>query len=308
MENNKWSLNNASPLTNQVIIVTGGNTGLGYEASLAFARLQGIVIIACRLVQRGEDAKQKILQAYPKAVVDVMQLDLASLSSIKTFVTSFKIKYKRLDILLNNAGIMTVPYGKTEDGFELQNGVNHLGHFALTSQLFDLLKSTKKSRVVNVSSAAHKVGKMDFKNYLFEQGNYSKMGSYGRSKLSNLLFTYELARKVKTSNIDIKVLAAHPGVANTELFRYMKKGSFLGLFFGLFKKIASTPEEGALPEIRACLDPNALNGQYYGPGKGKRSKKLPVVVQSSRASHSEKDAKQLWVLSEQLTQISFEVK
>ena len=308
MKNNKWSLENASPLTNQVIIITGGNTGLGYEASLAFARLKGIVIIACRLVQKGEDAKQKILQAYPKATVEVMQLDLASLSSIKAFVTTFKKKYQRLDILLNNAGIMTVPYGKTEDGFELQNGVNHLGHFALSAQLFDLLKKTKNSRIVNVSSSAHKVGKMDFKNYLYEQGKYSKMGSYGRSKLSNLLFTYELARKVEAKNISMKILAAHPGVANTELFRHMKKGSFLGLFFGLFKKIASTPEEGALPEIRACLDPNAINGQYYGPGKEKKSKKLPVVVQSSKASHSLKDAKQLWTITEKLTQIVFDVK
>jgi NAD(P)-dependent dehydrogenase (short-subunit alcohol dehydrogenase family) len=308
MENTNWSLENASSLTGKVIIVTGGNTGLGFEAALVFAKLQGTIVLACRSLERGEAAKSKIMNQYPDAVIDVIKLDLASLSSVKAFSISFKSKYKRLDILVNNAGIMTVPYGKTEDGFELQNGVNHLGHFALTAQLFDLLKQTKNSRIVNVSSAAHKFGKMDFNNYLFEHGKYTKMGSYGRSKLSNLLFTYELARKVESKHIDIKVLAAHPGVANTELGRYMTKNYFLRPFFWMFSKIASTPQEGSLPQIRACLDEAAINGQFYGPDKSKRSKKKPIVVESSKASHQLEDAKKLWTLSEQLTQTVFEVK
>ncbi|MCX5774909.1 MAG: oxidoreductase [Firmicutes bacterium] len=305
MENSSWNLENIKSLKDKVIIVTGGNTGLGFEAAKVFAKKHATVILACRSLERATEAKNKILAETKDATVDIMKLDLGSLASIHAFVQAFKAKYSRLDILLNNAGIMTVPYGKTEDGFEKQNGVNHLGHFALTAQLFDLIAQTPHSRIVTVSSMAHKMGKMDFDDYLFEHSKYSKIGAYGRSKLSNLLFTYELARRVEAKHLDVRVMAAHPGVANTELGRYMTKNILVRPLFWMFSKVASTPYEGALPEIRACLDETALNGQYYGPSKDKKTKKQPVVVESSEESHSEADAKKLWTLSEQLTKVPF---
>jgi len=307
MENRAWKWEETSSILGQVIIVTGGNTGLGYEAANVFAKKGATVVLACRSLPRGEDAKKKILADTPNAHVDVMKLDLASLTSIRDFVQAFKSKYTRLDILLNNAGIMTIPYEKTEDGFEKQNGVNHLGHFALTAQLFELIAKTPSSRIVTVASMAHKYGKMDFDNYLFEHGKYSKIGSYGRSKLSNLLFTYELARRVKAKGLDIRVMAAHPGVANTELGRYMKKPLLVRPLFWIFSKVSSTPYVGALPEIRACLDESAQSGQYYGPSRKHKTKHQPVVVDSNKASHSLEDAKKLWTLSEQLTHVKFKV-
>lgn len=307
MQHHVWNLEETPSLLNKVIIVTGGNTGLGYEAAKVFARKNAAVVLACRSLERAQAAKDKILLETKDAQIDILKLDLGSLASIQSFVAAFKAKYTRLDILLNNAGIMTIPYEKTEDGFEKQNGVNHLGHFALTAQLFDLIAKTPSSRIVTVASMAHKYGKMDFDNPLFEHGKYTKMGSYGRSKLSNLLFTYELARRVEAKHLDIRVMAAHPGVSNTELGRYMSKPLLMRPLFWMFSKIATTPYVGALPEIRACLDESARNGQYYGPSREKKIKHQPVVVESNKASHSLEDAKKLWDLSEQLTHITFKV-
>ncbi|PKL01507.1 MAG: short-chain dehydrogenase [Tenericutes bacterium HGW-Tenericutes-1] len=307
MVNDTWNHENIKSLKNKVIVITGGNTGLGFEAAKVFAKKNATVILACRSLERGEAAKNKILLEVNDAIVNVMKLDLGNLSSIHLFVQAFKSRYSQLDILLNNAGIMTIPYEKTDDGFEKQNGVNHLGHFALTAQLFDIISQTPHSRIVNVSSNAHKMGNIDFNNYLYEHGKYSKIGSYARSKLSNLLFTYELARRVEEKHLDILVLAAHPGVANTDLGRYMTKSLLARPFFWMFSKIASTPYEGALPEIRACLDNTSINGLYYGPSKKKGFKKQPVVVESSVASHREDDAKKLWTLSEKLTKVTFNI-
>jgi NAD(P)-dependent dehydrogenase (short-subunit alcohol dehydrogenase family) len=303
----EWNVETIGDLSDKIIIVTGGNSGLGFEAAKFFTKHNATVILACRSVKRATEAKNAILKEATNGVIDIMKLDLASLASIKSFVTQFKTKYHSLDVLLNNAGIMTVPYGLTEDGFELQNGINHLGHFALTAQLFDYLKNTPSSRIINISSHAHRLGRMDFSNYLFEHGRYGKLISYGRSKLSNLLFTYELDRRIKSKNIDVKVLAAHPGVASTNLGRYINKKGIFAPFFKMLFSLSKTAYQGALPEIRACLDPKAPSGSYYGPA-GTRKKPLPPkIVKSSIASHSLKDAKRLWDLSEQLTKIHFDI-
>jgi len=302
-----WNVESIGNLKGKIIIVTGGNSGLGFEAAKVFAQKSATVILACRSMDRALEAKNYILKEAPVAVIELIELDLTSLASINKFVKTFKSKFSRLDILLNNAGIMTVPYGVTQDGFESQNGVNHLGHFSLTAQLFDLLKNTPDSRIVNVSSGAHKFGKMDFENYLFENGKYGKLKSYGRSKLSNLLFTYELDRRIKAKNLKIKVLAAHPGVAATNLGRYMNMKGITGPLFKLFFKHAQSAYFGALPEIRACVDPAALSGQYYGPGGSKKKPLPPVIERSSKASYNEEDAKKLWSISEKLTKTKFEV-
>jgi len=307
MQNQPWNLEKSPSLLNKVIIVTGGNTGLGFEAARVLARKGATVVLACRSLERAAAAKDRILGETREARVDIMKLNLGSLVSINTFVHDFLSKYSRLDVLLNNAGVMAIPFQTTEDGFEKQNGVNHLGHFALTAQLFDLLAKTPASRIVNVSSNAHKYGKMDFDNYLYEHGKYSKIGSYGRSKLSNLLFTYELARRVAAKHLDILVLAAHPGVANTELGRYMTKNILVRPFFWMFTKLAATPYVGALPQIRACIDETAVSGQYYGPSREKATRRQPVVVASNKASHSLEDAAKLWELSERLTHVTFKI-
>ena len=307
MKKTKWSINEAKDLTSKVIIVTGANSGLGYEATKIFASKNATVIMACRSLEKANEAKEAIIEVYEKANLVPMVLDLGSLKSIKSFANEFKSKYNRLDILLNNAGIMTIPYGKTEDGFEIQNGVNHLGHFALTSQLFKLIKNTSESRIVNVSSLAHRQGKMDFDNYLFEKGNYKKMKSYAKSKLSNLLFTYELDRRIKEKGHDVKVLAAHPGVSSTNLGRYVvgKNGDSPFLKFAL--KLGQPADLGCLPEVRAALDESAQGGEYYGPDSLIQMRGNPIRVKSNKRSHNIEDAKKLWNFSEQLTNLKFDI-
>lgn len=305
MSNENWTKANILDLTGKVIIVSGGNSGLGFESVKAFAEKGAEVILACRTAEKGETAKTAILKNSPKAKIVVMLLDLMDLASIQNFAKNFNKKYGRLDILLNNAGIMTTPYFLTKDGLEAQMGTNHFGHFALTGQLLERIKGTPKSRVVNVSSSAHKAGKMDFDNLLFENGNdYSPIKSYGRSKLSNLLFTYELQRHFEANNLDNIAVAAHPGIAQTNLDRYIKNKLWVKLLMPVFKLISQNAERGALPQIRAAVDPNVKGAEFYGPHKGMKG--FPIVVESNPASHNLEDAKRLWEISEKLTGVKFE--
>lgn len=288
------------------MIVTGGNSGLGFEAVKAFAQNGAKAIMACRNMQKGNSAKSEIEKQNISASIEVMELDLMDLKSIKKFAADFKKKYDKLDVLLNNAGIMTTPYFTTKDGFEAQNGTNHLGHFALTGLLLEPLKNTPNSRVVTVSSSAHKQGKMDFGNYLFDGGKgYSSMKSYGRSKLSNLLFTYELQRWFEANGVNSIAVAAHPGVSNTNLFQHLEKKFIFKLIKPLFSALTQSQDMGALPEIRASVDPKVKGGEYYGPGGFNEIKGHPVRVESNAASHSNADAKKLWQVSEKLTGVSF---
>ncbi len=307
MKKTEWTIQEIADLKGKIIIVTGANVGLGFESTKIFAQYNATVIMACRSIDKAKEAIIQIEDEFPNADLWPMRLDLSSLKSIKSFADAFKKKYKKLDILLNNAGIMTVPYGKTEDGFELQNGVNHLGHFALTAQLFDVIKNTPNSRIVNVSSLAHRQGKMDFDNYLFENGGYGKMKSYNRSKLSNLLFTYELDRRVKDKGYNIKVLAAHPGTSSTELGRYLKTEASSNTFLKFALRFGQPPYMGCLPQVRASLDVNAKSGEYYGPSGFVEMKGKPVLVKSNKRSHNLNDAKLLWERSEELTKTRFEI-
>jgi len=302
----KWTLENMDDLHGKVIIVTGGNSGLGFESVKAFAGNGASVILASRNSQKGEDAKAEILKEYPTGTIEVIELDLMDLEGIGAFVKQFEEKYDRLDVLLNNAGIMTTPYFKTKDGFEGQMGTNHLGHFALTAQLMKMIKSTPGSKVVNVSSEGHRFGKMDFDNLLFEDGkDYSPMKAYGRSKLSNLLFTYELQRRFVDHKLDAAVLATHPGGSRTNLDRHLKGKLWYYLLWPLGYLMTMDQAQGALPQIRASVDSKALGGQYYGPHKNMTG--YPIMVQSNEASHKQEDAKRLWEMSEKLTGISFEL-
>ena len=301
-----WTTNNIPDLSGKVMIVTGGNSGLGFWSVKAFAENGAEVVLACRSTGKGEKAKSEILNEVPGGKIEVAELDLADLESVRNFASDFQKKHTRLDVLLNNAGIMTTPYFKTKDGFEGQMGTNHLGHFALTGLLLPVLKKTPKSRVVNVSSMAHKQGKMDFSNLLFENGKgYSPMKAYGRSKLANLLFTYELQHYFEANKIAGIAVSAHPGVSRTELFRYLDEKWYFRMVRPIFQIISQEGRMGALPEIRASVDPEVKGGEYYGPNGFMELKGYPVKVKSNRRSHNVEDAKKLWEVSEKLAGVRF---
>jgi len=301
-----WTSGKIPDLTGKVIIVTGANSGIGYEAAKAFARRNADVILACRSMDKAQAALADIQTEIPHAQVEAMQLDLASQASIHQFAGAFKANYDQLDVLVNNAGIMMTPYGTTEDGFEQQFGTNHLGHFALTGLLIDLLLKTPSSRVVTVSSTGHRMGNMDFDNLMYEgSSGYSPASAYGRSKLANLLFTYELQRRFEAIGTDTIATAAHPGGTNTNLGRHLADNWYMKLAEPLVGRMMQEADMGALPTIRGAVDPNAKGGDYYGPDGFMEQGGYPVIVQSNDASHNRADAKQLWAVSEELTGVTY---
>jgi NAD(P)-dependent dehydrogenase (short-subunit alcohol dehydrogenase family) len=287
----------------KVVIVTGANSGIGYEAAKEFTRKGARTVLACRSVEKGQAALDQIKAEIPDAVAEIMILDLASLDSIHKFADRFKARFDRLDVLLNNAGIMMVPYGLTEDGFERQFGTNHLGHFALTGLLVELLLDTPGSRVVNVSSNGHKRGELDFENLQYQGGQgYTPMDAYARSKLANLLFTYELQRRFESAGANIIATAAHPGLTNTNLADHMTVVKLLRPLLGSALQDAAM---GALPSLRAAVDATAQGGDYYGPGGDGERRGYPVKVSSSQAAQDQEDAQKLWEVSEELTGVQY---
>lgn len=299
MSKEKWTRENISDQSGRVAIVTGSSSGIGYEAAKVLAVKGATVIIAVRNQQKGDAAVQRIKVEKADADVSVMLLDLADLKAVKAFADNFKSKYDRLDLLINNAGVMVPPYGKTADGFELQFGTNHLGHYALTGHLLDLLDKTPGSRIVNVSSMAHTYGDLDFDDLNWEKRKYNKMRSYGDSKIANLYFTYELAKRLKAKGSSVTVTAAHPGWTATDLQRHS------GLFSLLNPLFAMKSPQGALPTLRAAVDPEAKNGDYFGPNGRQEWRGWPVKVQSNDLSHDKDIAKKLWDISEEWTGIKY---
>lgn len=301
MKKEEWTKDRIPDLTGKVIIVTGGNNGLGFESVKAFAQNGAKVVLTSRAKEKGESAKNKI--GAVKGEIDVMLLDLKKFSSIEQFARDFKQKYIRLDILLNNAGIMMTSYFKTKDGLEGQMGVNHFGHFKLTGHLMDMIMNTPGSRVVNVSSNAHKYGSMNFDDLQFKNSGYSPLKAYSRSKLANLLFTYELQRFFERKNTESKALAAHPGSSRTNLARYIDNKFWFKLAMPVIRFFTQNQEKGALPQIRAAVDENVKGGEYFGPHRGITG--YPVIVDSNKASKKQEDAKKLWEISENITGVKF---
>ena len=301
-----WTTADMPDLTGKVIIVTGANSGIGYEAAKEFARKGGQTILACRNMDKAAAALAEIQAEIPDAPAEIMLLDLASQASVHQFAAAFKAKYDQLDILVNNAGIMWAPYGTTVDGFETHFATNHLGHFALTGLLIDLLLATAGSRVVNVSSTGHRSGIMDFDNLMYEGGQgYQRQRVYGRSKLANLLFTYELQRRYEALGVDAMATAAHPGGSNTNLGYDIRDRWYAKVMFPVANRLLQGADMGALPTIRAAVDPEAQGGEYYGPDGFMQQGGYPIVVQSSQASHNLDDAQRLWQISEELTGVTF---
>lgn len=304
----RWTYDDIPSQEGRVAIVTGANSGLGYYTVKGLAEKGCEVIMACRNMKKGDEAKKELLKEHPSMKLKTMQLDLADLESVRKFADAFMDAYDRLDLLINNAGLMAIPLRRTAQGFEMQFGVNHLGHFALTGWLFDLLKSTERSRVVNVSSAAHRIGEIRFDDIHWETA-YSKWKAYGMSKLANLHFTHELADKVAARGIDIRVVAAHPGYSDSKLIEkgpemngrnlLVKAGRFVNSF------AAQRTEMGALPQLYAATSPDAVHRGFYGPGGFGGMRGYPERTYPQRGKVSKDVQEQLWTLSEQLTGISF---
>lgn len=295
----QWTAEDIPNLAGKIAIVTGANSGIGYEMVRALSRKGATVILACRNKDKGEAAVRQIGQEYPVARAELMQLDLSSLASIHHFADEFIHHYDRLDILINNAGIMRPPFGKTADGFELQFGTNHLGHFALTGLLLDLIIRTPRARVVMVSSLGHRFGKIDFDNLNADKG-YDAGVAYGQSKLANLLFTYELHRRFRGAGVDAIAAAAHPGwTAGTNLVVHWWMVRLLNPFIG------QKPSMGALPALYAATAPDVQGGEYYGPRSWGGMRGYPTKAQSSTRSYDMDVAVKLWAVSEELTGVRY---
>ncbi|MDG2308574.1 MAG: oxidoreductase [Candidatus Binatia bacterium] len=277
--------------------VTGANSGIGFEAARVLAGRGARVLIGCRSPGRAAGARDRILSAHPSADVEIVELDLASLASVREAAERVS-EEPRLDLLINNAGIMIPPREETSDGFESQFGVNHLGHFALTGLLLDKVRSTAGSRIVSVSSNAHKGGAIDFDDLQAEK-SYSRVGRYNMSKLANLLFIFELQRRLEAAGGKTIAVACHPGVSDTELKRYIP--SWVMLFSPIMNLMSHDPPEAALPTLRAATDPAAEGGQYFGPSNFFEFYGPPILVDPIAASRDEETARRLWDVSIELT-------
>jgi NAD(P)-dependent dehydrogenase (short-subunit alcohol dehydrogenase family) len=300
----KWTTSDIPDLTGRTAIVTGANTGLGFQTVTALAAHGAHVVLAVRNLEKGRDAVQKIAAASPGAAVTLQELDLTSLSSVRAAADELRSKHDAIDLLINNAGVMFTPKSITKDGFELQFGTNHLGHFALTGLLLDRLLPTQGSRVVTVSSVGHRIrAAIHFDDLQWER-SYSRVGAYGQSKLANLLFTYELQRRLAPRGTTIAA-AAHPGGSNTELMRNMPAP--LRVATAAMAPLFQGADIGALPTLRAATDPDVHGGQYFGPDGFGQMRGYPKVVSSSDQSHDESLQRRLWEVSEKLTGVVYPV-
>jgi NAD(P)-dependent dehydrogenase (short-subunit alcohol dehydrogenase family) len=299
----KWTTADIPDQTGRVAVITGANTGLGYETALALADHGAQVVLAVRNLDKGKDAAARITAQSPGAEVALQELDLTSLESIRAAAEQLRSDHDRIDLLINNAGVMYTPRSTTKDGFELQFGTNHLGHFAFTGLLLDRLLPVAGSRVVTVSSVGHRIrADIHFDDLQWER-RYNRVAAYGQAKLANLLFTYELQRRLAPGGTTIAV-AAHPGFSDTELMRNMP-APLVSAFERIAPLVAQDPAMGALPSLRAATDPAVVGGQYFGPDGFAQSRGYPKVVASSKKSHDEDVQRRLWAVSEELTGVVY---
>jgi NAD(P)-dependent dehydrogenase (short-subunit alcohol dehydrogenase family) len=298
----KWTSDDVPGQQGRVAMVTGANTGIGFETAQALAARGASVVLAVRDIEKGERAAARIAGTVPGASVMVQHLDLTSLDSIRAAADKVRAKHPRIDLLINNAGVMFTPKQATRDGFELQFGTNHLGHFALTGLLLEQMLPVPGSRVVTVSSTAHRIhARINFDDLQGER-SYSRTGAYSQSKLANLMFTYELQRRLSAAGTTIAV-AAHPGLADTELTR--NSPAIAAVFYA--QVISQTAAMGALPTLRAATDPGVVGGEYYGPSGFFGARGYPKLAESSEQSHDTAMQRRLWTVSEELTGVTYPV-
>lgn len=307
----RWTEKDVPDQSGRLAIVTGSNTGLGYDTARVLAGRGATVVMAVRDTAKGEAAAARIRTASPGADIVVHKLDLGSLASVREAGAELAAAYPRIDLLINNAGVMYPPKQTTADGFELQFGTNHLGHFALTGLLLGNLLDVDGSRVVVVASIAHNIkAKIDFEDLQWERRRYDRVASYGQSKLANLMFAYDLQRRLaaaaKTKGAKTIAVAAHPGVAATELVRHVPGASLPGVSW-LSGRLLNSSELGALPTLRAATDPAVQGGQYYGPDGFRELRGYPVLATSSAQSRDVAIQKRLWTVSEELTGVTYPV-
>jgi NAD(P)-dependent dehydrogenase (short-subunit alcohol dehydrogenase family) len=302
-----WSLAELPDLTGKTVLITGANTGLGFEAARQLAAKGARVLLACRTPEKGRAAVERIEADVAGARVEFVELDLASLASVRAAAENVSARAQVLDLLINNAGVMALPKQVTVDGFEIHLGVNHLGHFALTGLLLPLLERSSAARIVTVSSMAHELGRMDFDDLMWER-SYDRWRAYGRSKLANLLFTYELQRRLKVAHPEIISIACHPGLVDTQLQTIGADASRSSVFRALMltgnRLFARSPREGAASLVYAAASADMVGGEFVGPGAlwvwgG------PRRAGSSRQAASVEDARRLWEVSEELTGVRY---
>ncbi|MFF9012590.1 SDR family NAD(P)-dependent oxidoreductase [Streptomyces sp. NPDC014870] len=300
-----WTSDDIPGQRHRVAVVTGANTGLGFETARSLAARGATVVMAVRNVEKGKAAAARITDAVPGADVTVQGLDLASLESVREAAAELRDAHPRIDLLINNAGVMYTPKQTTRDGFESQFGTNHLGHFALTGLLLERLLPVAGSRVVTVSSVGHRIrAAIHFDDLQWER-SYSRVPAYGQSKLANLMFTYELQRRLAGRDTTVAV-AAHPGMADTELMRYAPRPLRVAVS-AVGPLVLQSTEMGALPVLRAATDPGVRGGQYYGPSGIGETRGHPKLVESSGLSHDAAVQRRLWAVSEELTGVTFPV-
>ncbi len=295
--------------TGRIALVTGANSGLGLQTSLRLAQAGAVVLMACRNPDKAAAALDEVRRAAPDADVSTIALDLASLASVREAAAQVLARHDRLDLLINNAGVMAIPRRETADGFEAQLGTNHLGHFALTGLLIDTVMATPHSRVVNVSSNAHKMGRIRFDDLMGER-RYERWSAYGQSKLANLLFTFELQRRLTAAASGTIAVAAHPGWAATQLQtggRGITGGTYLLANNLANRAAAQSAAMGALPTLHAATSPDVIAAGYYGPGGPFEIRGLPAAVNPSGRARDAAAARELWARSEELTGVRFDL-
>jgi NAD(P)-dependent dehydrogenase (short-subunit alcohol dehydrogenase family) len=303
----KWTAADVPSQAGRTAVITGASTGLGFETAKVLAQRGATVLMACRDVAKARQAADRIQAGAGRASLRIVHLDLARLASVREAASEIRATCPRLDLLINNAGVMAVPRSRSEDGFELTFATNHLGHFALTGLVLDRLLETTGSRIVTVSSIGHREGVMRFDDLQFDNG-YDAWQAYYQSKLANLLFTYELQARLGPVGADTIALAAHPGNARTELWRWTPR-STQALYQPQLRMVtfwfAQSAPIGALPTLRAATDPDAAGGEYYGPPGRLQYTGYPVRVESSARSHEVAAQHRLWDISERLTGVSY---
>jgi NAD(P)-dependent dehydrogenase (short-subunit alcohol dehydrogenase family) len=299
---NRWSAADIPAQTGRVAVVTGANSGLGMVTARELARAGALVVLACRDPERGASAVAAIRAEVPTASLDLRQLDLASQASVREFSSQLATDYDGLDLLINNAGVMAPPRRLTEDGFESQFGINHLGHFALTGRLIGLLAARPHSRVVTVSSGLHKIGRIAFED-LHGERRYGKWSAYGQSKLANLLFAFELDRRLGYG--PPRSYAVHPGYSATNLQRTAAKATGSALterFIDMVNKVvAQDMAMGALPSLYAATFPDLPGGSFIGPDGLREMRGHPKIVRAAKTAYDVNVAQRLWGVSAELT-------
>ena len=300
-----FSMDSVADQTGRVVMITGCSSGLGYETALAIAKKGATIIMACRSLDKASTARNRLLAEVPNANLEILQVDLSDLASVRNAAEEFRKKHDTLDVLINNAGIMVPPYAVTRDGFESQMAANCFGHFLLTSLLLDLIPDKPDSRITWLSSGAHKSGQIDFDDINAEK-KYSAMKAYSQSKLACLMYALELNKRLKAAGKQILSNAAHPGISpHTQLSRSMPRLVHLLLAHVVIRFMSHSTEQGAMPSLEAAMSPRAEGGQYYGPQGFKESKGPPGVATIAPQARDADVSKRLWELSESLTAAEF---